>query len=554
MFSDRFYPGKSLFSSSIIYLLIFTFLLSLSGCETTKVSRETPEYLELFNNTKIQASKIIMKNGTFMDLTDELVYYYKNYKDTSDVLVFKNYDTIRTKENGKDVLKLRLKEKLVPLSSVQEVFIQRTEFDAGMTALLVLGVVVVSALTFFLIALASYSKSEHKSCPYVYSYDGEKYVYDAEPLGGAVCEGLSRTDFSRLDFTKPSEGKFKLLLRNENEEIQYLDEMKLTSVKHDNEKSVTIGQDNNFYQYTRVEQPITVTDENNRDVTVFFKDKDNVRWQTELPSDLKSASLTQKHKLHLRFRKPADTKSAKLVFYGGTAEWGSNMVKEFLKLRGSKLDEWYRSVYPGSPAQKELYNFMLGEELYYLKVNLKENGIYKHEATFKGGGPKADEEILVDVPFDKSDGEFIDIELNPPPCFWKIDRIGIAYDCEKIGDGNIMTSEAVYAYDKGCSNVLQKLGNIDRDYYMMEKAGNECRIEFSVPEGYNENSCALFLKTTGWYEIVMDKTGKPEEGLLASFVENPGSVLEYSRNLLIKKYENLALIYSNSYKESNGTR
>ncbi len=69
-----------------------------------------------------------------------------------------------------------------------------------------------------------------ESCPFVYSYDGENYTFDAEPYGGAICPGLKKTDYSRLEHLKPVAGKYRLLVRNEVEETQYTDEMKLLIV------------------------------------------------------------------------------------------------------------------------------------------------------------------------------------------------------------------------------------------------------------------------------------------------------------------------------------
>ena len=66
-----------------------------------------------------------------------------------------------------------------------------------------------------------------QSCPFVYSYDGENYIFDAEPLGGAISEGLKKTDYSRLEHLKGVEGKYHLFLRNELEETQYTDAIKL---------------------------------------------------------------------------------------------------------------------------------------------------------------------------------------------------------------------------------------------------------------------------------------------------------------------------------------
>ncbi len=523
--------------STTTYVLIFCYLITIFGCETTKVTRESPGYLELFNNKRVQASQIVFKDGSFLDVSENIIYYYSKFKDTSDVLAVISYDSIKIKDNGRDAIKLVQKEKLYPLSSVKEIYVTKTEIDAGRTVLFAFGMVAIAAIALILYVFISFSTSTHNnSCPYIYSFDGTNYVYDAEPLGGAICEGLGRTDYSKLEHLKNSDGKFRVLVRNENEESQYLDEMKLVQVKHGTGEQTVLGQDNRFYSYTDIINPVSVTDENGTDVTKYFTAKDNVRWQTDISLDGNTVPKTEKHELYLKFRKPEGKKNALLYINGGTATWGSGMVKEFLKLRGSSIDEWYKSVYPGSDAQKQLYSYMLNEELYYLKINLKENGIYGHSATLKGGGPKVDEDVAISIPLENIPGEFIEIKLNPPPGFWKFDRIGLITDYSNCRSEDINEITYTTATDGRNADISAKLRGSDRIYHEMPKVGESFELVFDAPQDFDKSKCDIYLKTSGWYEIHLDKSKAPRADLLQKFAAEPGSVLKYSAELLLKEY------------------
>jgi hypothetical protein len=65
-----------------------------------------------------------------------------------------------------------------------------------------------------------------------------------------------------------------------------------------------------------------VYDENGTDITLFFNSKDNLQWQTEMPSDENYKIKNLKHELILKFPKPKDTMKAKLLINTGTALWG----------------------------------------------------------------------------------------------------------------------------------------------------------------------------------------------------------------------------------------
>lgn len=103
------------------------------------------------------------------------------------------------------------------------------------------------------------------SCPLIYSFDGTHYVLDGEPYGGAVCQGLQRTDFCRLDNLSPVDGEYRILLANELDEIQYTDEFKLLIVEHS--KNVVVYQDANgvFYTASDIQKPMRVIDADGND-------------------------------------------------------------------------------------------------------------------------------------------------------------------------------------------------------------------------------------------------------------------------------------------------
>ena len=54
-----------------------------------------------------------------------------------------------------------------------------------------------------------------ESCPFVYSWDGKRYVFDAEPYGGAIARVLERDDYPELEHLKPHHGEYRLLITNE---------------------------------------------------------------------------------------------------------------------------------------------------------------------------------------------------------------------------------------------------------------------------------------------------------------------------------------------------
>ena len=67
------------------------------------------------------------------------------------------------------------------------------EISAGLTVLAVVGSLLVAFIG--IVVIAALTK---KSCPFLYSFDGQQYVFDGEPYGGAIMSSLARIDYPEL--------------------------------------------------------------------------------------------------------------------------------------------------------------------------------------------------------------------------------------------------------------------------------------------------------------------------------------------------------------------
>lgn len=121
----------------------------------------------------------------------------------------------------------------IPLSEVDLVWISKTnKLASGVaTTLASAGIAMVVVVAVVGIALIL-NPPDPQSCPFVYTFDGEQYVLDAEPYGGSICAGLERTEWISLDNLRPVDGRYKLRLTNEFDEADHTDEFKLVVVDH----------------------------------------------------------------------------------------------------------------------------------------------------------------------------------------------------------------------------------------------------------------------------------------------------------------------------------
>ncbi len=577
MFFKIFNQPNNIFIIRIITLaVLICFNITMNGCMTTgtvKFPRNISDQKSI-----IRIAYVVLMDGTKITTHDKKL----NYTDFNNSQIVMNYDTIISKSKLKvtqtdnpgiyDTLKkdtgniyntkltiLSGKKVTFPAAEVLEVFVEKSEVDGGLTTLLILGIIAGVALTAFLVNKATEPDEPPKppdpeprpidttvSCPLVYSFDGDKYVFDAEPISGVISESLTRTDLSEMEFLNQSDGKFKLLVKNQPGEKEMIDELKLVCVAHEENTYITPNPEGEYFNYKNIIRPESVTDENGNDVSAFFNEKDNVRWQTMMPYDTSFHGGVQRHSLKFRFPKPAGAKDALIFVNCGTASWGGSMIKTVLQLKGEKVDDWYGNMLTGGKEMQKLFKFIQREELFWLNVNLLEGDKYVTRAYIPAGGPMMDEDRIIRLPLENVTGNFVEFNLSPPAGFWKIDRLGIIYDYKITGKDKVKELDAVFAKDQNGGDIRIEINSTDKNYYRMQDVGNYANIYYEAPPDFDKKKNKIFLKTTGYYEIYIDKGNKEQSELVEEILIKPGKIIDYSMSVYNKEIKRIAE-YLNAY-------
>lgn len=131
--------------AAIHIFLIISYMTTFSSCMTTYNYWEFPENASKAASSDI--TKIELKNGITIDCKDKLISFEKGtdsvkYVIVSTITAGKNFKTYRT-------------DNRIPEKDIYKIYIQNSEINGGKTALLVLGIVVVTAVVAFIIALAT---------------------------------------------------------------------------------------------------------------------------------------------------------------------------------------------------------------------------------------------------------------------------------------------------------------------------------------------------------------------------------------------------------------
>ncbi len=413
----------------------------------------------------------------------------------------------------------------IPLSDIQQVWVRTTNFGSIVAnTLLWAGVGFAIAIA---ISVQFWGKVlDAESCPFVYSWNGEEYVLDAEPYGAAVSEGLKRTDWIELSNLKEVDGTYRVLLTNELDETQYTDELKLVAVDHAPGIKVAADLAGRIHTFERPLAPLRATDRNGRDIMPFVGEND----QAFLLSDLEARHPDEdgdfRDELVFEFPKPAGAKKAKLLANAWTTQWGSMMGGKFMELYGDSLDETYDDVDRHGPTYRRILKWMADEELYMLKVWLETPDGWEARGMIMGGAPIVTKDKAIG--FDVADipGDVLRIKLRPPVNFWMVNSLAVDYGGDSPVDVTEIAAET--AVDQAGRDVRAELAATDGNYLESPNRGERTELVFAAPPLKEGLERTVLVKASGYYKVNIDANGEPRTDLIDRVFDEPGFAARYS--------------------------
>lgn len=160
------------------------------------------------------------------------------------------------------------------------------------------------------------------SCPYLYTWNGEKFEFITDFLGGGemgnwmdagVYNYPDSDEFVRItsDQLKPKNGKYEIRVTNELEEVLFLDDLKLVAVEHDAGAEVypneglgipTAGK-RILYTTTNAHAPLSAVDTNGKSVTPKIETLDRVFYDDFKSLNIRGYAETHDLTLNLDDRK-----------------------------------------------------------------------------------------------------------------------------------------------------------------------------------------------------------------------------------------------------------
>ncbi len=489
----------------VLFVTLITFISFTFSCATDTIKKINLKRGEFWKGGNISFITVFTKSGDLYEFSKR-----QPAKMVGDKIV-----GLTTDDTGKKTAVS------IPLSEVEVVWIKKR--DIGKTLIKSFSIVGGVAVLLVIMIMAS-----DPLCPFIYSFDGENYILDAEPYAGAVCQGLKRTEWCGLEHLEEVNGEYRILMTNELDETDYTDELKLVVVDHPVDVRVVPDTWGGIHTISNPIAPVRAYDREGSDLSFYVSKNDHRVWVSKDREKIPERIEELKDELIFEFPKPKETSHAKILFNGGSTLLGSKTLKYYLELYGKEVSSWYEEMKNLGPAFFKMANTALREELYSLQIRVETEKGWESRGMLMGGPFLISKEKVYTLDLAGVPGDTLRIKLTPPAAFWKIDYLAVDYS----DDLPVHITEI--KAKKGTSNGFEGedaaaiLAENDDNYLVMANTGDSTELVFQVPPRSPGMERTVILKTAGYYHMHLKTNEEPNRDILDRIHSEPGFVLQHA--------------------------
>lgn len=350
------------------------------------------------------------------------------------------------------------------------------------------------------------------SCPHVYSYDGEGYTLDADPLSGSIFKGAESVDMDRLEALALVDGEYRLKVINERDESDYINGISLHVVDHEASVEVLPTQGGEVIGIAEAATPLRCVDHRQRDQLAKVRNDDN-EYFTGLAEDFSPDDEEPiREVLHCTFPRPQGDEAV-LVLRAHNSEFAADTFVQYLAEIGPGLGpllQWAQDEeccpYPDR-VRDEMRR--LG-----LPLNVRIGDGQTVEVEPIGPAVFRSQAVVLSIP--EGNSENISVQMDMAPLLWEVDQVQL---------GRLVPVEATVVRPREVTSrdgqqMTPQLTERDDARVALEH-GDFVEVSFDAPRTVPEGQRTVVLEISGYYEFEIG--GRAWLNPLAILRHNSGS-------------------------------
>ena len=470
--------------NKILFLFVSLLLLK---CSSVK---EVTTYNDLITTSE--------KGDIQLVTTDTSVYYLdKNFSFTDSSITGTG---IKEKNNLTEDFKGELLFRNVSHIQTQKIDFWKSLLFVGATsAILIAGVPVITEGSGLTVTpeIVYPSGGGEGSCPYIYSWDGNKFVLEGEAFGVGLGKKLEYETCTVVPHLKNQNGKLRVRLTNERPESHFFNRVKLVAVETDVNSKVYTDNHNSLWAVKNPEKLLSALN-HSENISALLEKDDNVYWQSDLSSA--NAKSGYEDRLYVNFLKEEKADTASLIISAINTEVSSVVFKKLQELLGNNYSDFMKAAENDPEITNILKETLVRSSL---KIDVWDGKEWTYVDMIYPEANHVKFKKLLRLPLNPAAGDTIKLRLRCLTDVWKLDAVMIdeSYSQKlKPVDVKIISAKS------GGKDVYSSIKNID-DNYTVILPGEKIDLEFESPENTGGGRISYALLADGYlYEWLI--TGK----------------------------------------------
>ena len=410
----------------------------------------------------------------------------------------------------------------VPMADLQRLDVYNHSTNHTVAYSILFGVAMIPAayvavvLLFFLIMALS-----GNSCPFIYTYNGEEYVFAGEIYSGAVYPPLERHDYLLLPDLVEDGQQYSIKISNQLEEVQHTNLLELMIYDHLEGTEVLVDKYGIPHGINSEIPPLAASSLEGVDVLALVEKADDLIYVGKDPS--RDPPLLDG--IILTFNKPDKTSRINLIVEAKNSYWLDFVYQNFREMLGISYDMWMKKQKDSDPRKME--DWTLSQNI-PLSVYLWKDGDWKFQDYYHTVGPMAFRKDILPLDLTGMEEGPIRIKLESGSYFWEIGYASLGAEGQELDPATMVS--ITQAIDESGEDVKNLLTEDDDHYYTQPEIGNEATVSFEVPPEQGMER-TIILHSKGYYQIMQDPKGLPRIRDLNE-IRKTGNFNRYSNDLM----------------------
>jgi hypothetical protein len=371
------------------------------------------------------------------------------------------------------------------------------------------------------------------SCPYIYSWNGDRFILDGEAFGIAFGKSLELSTSSVLTSLKNDNDILKIKIANERPETHHINKIELMGVEAEMNATVHLDKFNNAWCTYNPIIPMAAKDNTGKDILEKVRYVDNEYWESNNIPTVTSSNFDD----IIEFNFINHQKDASLIITAINTEFSQVVFKNVFDFLGDQSLAFMQSVENDPEMIDALKKWIVESSL---KVSVWNGKEWKQVGSLHPEATAVPFSRIVRINGDDIHSDTIKVKLTCLADVWKLD--GIRIDWTPTQQLKQKSVKMISAIGPNQADFSSQIANSDEKYAVLLPP-ESIELNYEAIKPANNKKMVYIINAQGYLHEWFPPKNSPQSNL--SNISIPATQrIDYLKSLLQNKSIFLPPIYS----------